>query len=86
MADTRPLSERLDAAWVLAQTDSGEHIDPGLLREAAAIAARVEAAPVAIMDTRDVLGICAPTEEDFPALYALQGKRVALVPVEVGHG
>ena len=37
---------------------------------------RIESAPVAIMDTRDALGICAPTEEDFPALYALQGKRV----------
>jgi hypothetical protein len=31
------------------------------------------------MDTRDALGLCAPTEEDFDALYALQGKRVALV-------
>ena len=36
-------------------------------------------APVAIMDTRDALGICAPTEAGFPALYALQGKRVRLV-------
>lgn len=36
-------------------------------------------APVAIMDTRDVLGICAPEEDDFPALYALQGHRIALV-------
>ena len=40
---------------------------------------RIDAAPLAIMDTRDVLGICAPTEEDFPSLYALQGKRVRLV-------
>lgn len=39
----------------------------------------IDDAPVAIMDTRDVLGICAPTEEDFPALYALQGHRVALI-------
>lgn len=37
------------------------------------------AAPVAIMDTRDALGLCAPTEYDFPALYALKGRRVALV-------
>ena len=35
--------------------------------------------PVAIMDTRNALGLCAPTEADFPALYALQGHRVALV-------
>lgn len=41
--------------------------------------ARIANAPAAIMDTRDVLGICAPTEDDFPALYALQGKRVRLV-------
>ena len=40
---------------------------------------QVFAAPVAIMDTRDALGICAPTEADFPSLYALQGKRVRLV-------
>lgn len=40
---------------------------------------RIAAAPVAIMDTREALGLCAPTEEDFPALYALHGHRVALV-------
>lgn len=46
------------------------------------------AAPIAIMDTRDALGLCAPTEADFPALYALQGRRVALVdlgPVNAGN-
>lgn len=40
---------------------------------------RLTAAPVAIMDTRGALGLCAPTEEDFPALLALKGRRVALV-------
>jgi hypothetical protein len=40
---------------------------------------RLAAAPVAIMDTRDSLGLCALAEEDFPALYSLQGRRVALV-------
>lgn len=44
-----------------------------------ALQARIDAGPAAIMDTRDALGICAPTEEDFPAIYALQGKRVRLV-------
>jgi len=44
------------------------------------------AAPVAIMDTRDALGICAPREEDFPALYALQGRRVALVDLGSNAG
>ena len=43
------------------------------------IEARIDSAPVAIMDTRDALGICAPTEDDFPALYELQGKRIRLV-------
>jgi hypothetical protein len=45
------------------------------------LALAVMDAPEAIMDTRDALGICAPTEDDFPALYALQGKRVRLVRV-----
>lgn len=40
---------------------------------------RLAAAPVAIMDTREALGLCAPTEEDFPALNSLKGRRVALV-------
>lgn len=35
--------------------------------------------PVAIMDTRDALGLCAPAEADFHALYTLRGRRVALV-------
>lgn len=56
-----------------------------LLREAAELARRVEDAPAAIMDTREFLSLCAPTEEDFPALYALHGQRVRLVP-EAGQG
>jgi hypothetical protein len=44
--------------------------------------ARIADAPQGIMDTRVALGICAPTEEDFPALYALQGKTVYLVVAE----
>ena len=42
-------------------------------------AEKLAAAPVAVVDTRDALGLCAPTEEDFPALYAMRGRRVALV-------
>ena len=49
------------------------------MRDLSALLDRLTAAPVAIMDTRDALGLCAPTENDFPALYALQGHRVALV-------
>lgn len=50
-----------------------------LAHEVMRIQAEITKAPIAIMDTRDFLGICAPTEEDFPALYALQGKRVRLL-------
>jgi hypothetical protein len=45
-------------------------------------AEKLAAAPIAMMDTRPPLSICALKEEDFPALYALQGKRVALVVAE----
>jgi ABC-type phosphate transport system auxiliary subunit len=40
---------------------------------------KLDRAPVALMDTRVALGLCAMTEADFPALHALQGRRVALV-------
>lgn len=33
----------------------------------------------AVMDKRAALCVCAPTDDDFPALYALQGKRVRIV-------
>lgn len=46
----------------------------------------LDSAPAAYMDTRDMLGICAPAEADFPALYALQGKRVRLVLDEPNAG
>jgi hypothetical protein len=48
----------------------------------AALQSRIDNSPVAIMDKREWLCLCAPTEEDFPALYALQGKTVYLVVVE----
>ena len=51
-------------------------VSAGVLRQ---VIATLEAAPAAIMDTRDALGLCAPTEAEFPALYALQGRRVLLV-------
>lgn len=49
-------------------------------------AEKLAAAPVAIMDTRDALGLCAPSEDAFPALYALQGRRVALVDLGPADG
>ncbi len=78
------LSERLEALALSVECDTYTQDEAALLREAAELARRVEGAPVAIMDSRDALGICAPAEEDSPALYAMQGKRVALV--EVGDG
>lgn len=38
-------------------------------------------APVAFIDTRPGLGVCAFREEDFAALYALKGRRVALIDI-----
>jgi hypothetical protein len=49
------------------------------MQQAIALAKRYEDAPVAIMDTREALGLCAPTEADFPALYAIQGQRVRIL-------
>ena len=46
----------------------------------------ISTAPTAIMDTRTELSLCAPTEADFPALYALQGRRVALVDLGSADG
>jgi len=47
---------------------------------------RMALAPIALMDTRIALGLCALAEEDFPALYALQGRRVALVDLGPNDG
>jgi len=44
---------------------------------------RIESAQIAIMDKRTALCLCAPTEEAFPALYALQGHKVALIDLGV---
>jgi hypothetical protein len=44
-----------------------------------ALGERISRAPLALMDTRTALGVCAIDEADFPSLYALQGKRVRLV-------
>jgi hypothetical protein len=47
-----------------------------------ALQAKIDTSPIAIMDKREWLCLCAPTEEYFPALYALQGKTLYLVVVE----
>jgi hypothetical protein len=79
------LSERLELAAQILSDIGGQSALAATVREGAALARRVEGAPCAIMDKREFLSICAPTEEDFPALYALQGQRVRLVP-DVGAG
>lgn len=80
--DTRPLSERLAEIADLPSIGINLTLERRTaIAEAVEMAKQVEVAPVAIMDTRGALGICAPTEDDFPALYALQGKRVALVEI-----
>ncbi len=82
--------KRLDAGWREAVEVANSYAEQFGVheRERDALRARAEraegriaSAPIAIMDTRDALGLCAPTEEDFPSLYALQGKTVALVVV-----
>ena len=48
-----------------------------------ALLARIENSPRATMDAScDGLGLCAMVKEDFPLLYAIRGKRVALVVLE----
>jgi hypothetical protein len=76
----RQLRERAARKW----TDDANR-SASLFGQAADELERLLIAPVAIMDTRDALGICAPTEDDFPALYARQGKRVRLVLDEVSN-
>ena len=69
------LSEELRSvlAW---ERDRMGIVSNAVLRQ---VIAALDAAPVAIMDRRHALGLCAQTEADFPALYALQGRRVMLV-------
>ena len=84
----RPSREKDKELWKLGHVYEDGHVNELFLayRKGYALgtvsgdaANRLAAAPVAIMDTRDSQGLCAPTEEDFQALYALQGRRVALV-------
>ena len=49
------------------------------LARATALLDALANAPSAVMDARAELAVCAEREEDFPALYALQGRRVLLV-------
>ena len=69
-AEIKRLSAEYDAAMELLR----------VTREARdELAGKLARAPIAVMDTRDALSLCAPTDGEFKALYALQGHRVALV-------
>lgn len=79
-----PLPEQ-DPRWLLAVTVARGRMSGGWVPVDAdlviSLHARIAEAPVAIMDTRSSLGLCAPAESDFPRLYALRGRRVALVDI-----
>jgi len=55
------------------------HVDSSHLAALCRAWLALDAGAPAIMDTRAALSVCAPTEDDFPALYALQGQRVRIV-------
>lgn len=78
----RLLAEALDSLRRQLDEREADDAETPLLLTVARATALVNAltdAPSAIMDTRTALGVCAEREEDFPALYALQGRRVLLV-------
>jgi hypothetical protein len=92
MADTRPLSERLDERlalrgvhhdFMLEAPYVDSHECRELLVEAAALARRVEAAQVVyVYHYGDILRTTPPQ----PGMEDFVQARVALVPVEVGDG
>ena len=78
----RPLADALDSLCRQLAERAADDADTPLLLTVARATALVNAladAPSAIMDTRTELAVCAEREEDFPALYALQGRRVLLL-------
>lgn len=78
----RPLADALDSLCrQLIERTADDAETPLLLtlERATALCDAFTKAPSAIMDTRTDLAVCAEREEDFPALYALQGRRVLLV-------
>lgn len=77
-----PIADALDSLCrQLAERSADDAETPLLLTvaRATALMTALEDAPRAIMDTRTELAVCAEHEDDFPALYALQGRRVLLV-------
>lgn len=77
------VTERLEQVCIGAREELRKRLDAESGYEA--ISERLYTAPVALMDTRTALAVCALREEDFPALYALQGKRVRIVVEDEGE-
>ena len=78
----RPIADALGSLRRQLAERAGDDAETPLLLTVARAVALCDAltnAPSAIMDTRSELAVCAEREEDFPALYALQGRRVLLV-------
>lgn len=75
--------DRQEVEALLAESESGDyvvlHVDIHTLAALCRAWLAMDAGAPAIMDTREALSVCAPTEDDFPALYALQGQRVRIV-------
>ena len=80
MADIYVMESLLCTA--LARVASLERGYSNLFTRVADLEKRLAEAPIAYMDTRPALALCALKEEDFAKLYALQGRRVRLVVVE----
>ena len=89
MVDRQEVEALLDEVHSMAETnrvaigDIAHAVDGDTLAALCRAWLAVDAGAPAIMDTRAALSVCAPTEDDFPALYALQGQRVRIVR-EVG--
>lgn len=89
MNETQQLIDWRTAFPAMGECESAEWMNEAVeamkqqQQEIATLRSRIDTAPVAIMDTRKALGLCAPTEDAFPALYALQGHKVALIDLGV---
>lgn len=81
---SKSLSERLDALAISVECDTYSHEEVALLREAAALARRVEGAPVATLEFGEHGGQSLHLRDADMESLTLVSQRVALVPVEGG--
>lgn len=74
--------QEVEALLALVEAEKGRwspHVPAPTLAALCRAWLALDAGAPAIMDRREALSVCAPTEDDFPALYALQGQRVRIV-------